>query len=67
MAKQSFDHYLIPTFMSHRSLTDDKRSITALYESLPEDKTRNLIVEDVINVMNPDFHAEYIFRKYVGL
>lgn len=53
MAKQSFDRYLIPRFTSYRSLTDDKQSITALYESLSEDATRNnLIVDDVIDSIN---------------
>lgn len=48
IAKQSFDRYLIPRFTSFRSITDDKQSITALYQSLSEDNVRNnLIVDNV--------------------
>ena len=48
ITKQSFERYLIPRFTSYRSITDDKQSITTLYQSLSEDETRNmLIVEDV--------------------
>ena len=48
IAKQSFERCLIPRFTSYRSITDDKRSITTLYQLLSEDEIRNsLIVEDV--------------------
>ena len=48
ITKQSFERYLIPRFTSYRSITDDKHSITTLYQLLSEDETRNtLIVEDV--------------------
>lgn len=48
MTKQSFERYLIPRFTSYRSITDDKQSITTLYQLLSEDEMRNsLIVEDV--------------------
>ena len=45
---QSFERYLIPRFTSYRSITDDKQSITTMYQLLSEDEIRNtLIVEDV--------------------
>lgn len=48
ITKQSFERYLIPRFTSYRSNTDDKQSITTLYQLLSEDEIRNtLIVEDV--------------------
>ena len=48
IAKQSFERCLIPRFTSFRSITDDKLSITTLYQLLSEDEIRNtLIVEDV--------------------
>lgn len=48
ITKQSFERYLIPRFTSYRSITDDKQSITTLYQLLSEDEIRNtLIVEDV--------------------
>ena len=48
IAKQSFERSLIPRFTSYRSITDDKQSITTLYQLLSEDEIRNtLIVEDV--------------------
>lgn len=48
MINQSFERYLIPRFTSYRSITDDKQSITKLYQLLSEDEIRNmLIVEDV--------------------
>lgn len=48
IAKQSFERYLIPRFTSYRFITDDKQSITTLYQLLSEDEIRNtLIVEDV--------------------
>lgn len=48
MINQSFERYLIPRFTSYRSITDDKQSITTLYQLLSEDEIRNtLIVEDV--------------------
>ena len=52
IAKQSFERYLIPRFTSYRSITDDKQSITTLYQLLSEDEIRNtLIVEDVCKVV----------------
>ena len=48
IAKQTFERHLIPRFTSYRSITDDKQSITTLYQLLSEDEIRNtLIVEDV--------------------
>lgn len=48
IAKQSFDRYLIPRFTSYRSISEDKQSITSMYQSLSEDEVRNnLIVDDV--------------------
>lgn len=48
IAKQSFERYLIPRFTSYHSITDDKQSITTLYQLLSEDEIRNtLIAEDV--------------------
>lgn len=48
ITKQSFERYLIPRFTSYRSITDDKQSITTLYQLLSEDEIRNtLIAEDV--------------------
>lgn len=52
IAKQSFERCLIPRFTSYRSITDDKQSITTLYQLLSEDEIRNtLIVEDVCKVV----------------
>ena len=52
IVKQSFERYLIPRFTSYRSITDDKQSITTLYQLLSEDEMRNtLIVEDVCKVV----------------
>ena len=52
ITKQSFEMYLIPRFTSYRSITDDKQSITTLYQLLSEDEMRNtLIVEDVCKVV----------------
>lgn len=52
IAKQSFERYLIPRFTPYRSITDDKQSITTLYQFLSEDEIRNmLIVEDVCKVV----------------
>ena len=52
MINQSFERYLIPRFTSYRSITDDKQSITTLYQLLSEDEIRNtLIVEDVCKVV----------------
>ena len=52
ITKQSFERYLIPRFTSYRSITDDKQSITTLYQLLSEDEMRNtLIVEDVCKVV----------------
>lgn len=48
IAKQTFERHLIPRFTSYRSITNDKQSITTLYQLLSEDEIRNtLIVEDV--------------------
>lgn len=52
IAKQSFERYLIPRFTSFRSITDDKQSITTLYQLLSEDEIRNtLIVKDVFKAV----------------
>ena len=52
IAKQSLERCLIPRFTSYRSITDDKQSITTLYQLLSEDEIRNtLIVEDVCKVV----------------
>ena len=52
IAKQSFERCLIPRFTSYRSITDDKQSITTLYQLLSEDEIRNtLIVEDVFKAV----------------
>ena len=52
IAKQSFERCLIPRFTSYRSITDDKQSITTLYQLLSEDEIRNtLIEEDVCKVV----------------
>lgn len=52
IAKLSFKRCLIPRFTSYRSITDDKQSITTLYQLLSEDEIRNtLIVEDVCKVI----------------
>jgi superfamily II DNA or RNA helicase len=48
IAKQSFDRYLIPRFTSYRSISDDKQTISSMYQSLSEDEVRNnLIIEDI--------------------
>ena len=53
IAKQSFDRYLIPRFTSYRSITEDKQTITAMYQSLSEDTVRNdLIVNDICKVVD---------------
>ena len=53
MTKQSFDRYLIPRFTSYRSITEDKQTITAMYQSLSEDILRNdLIVKDICKVVD---------------
>ena len=53
IAKQSFDRYLIPRFTSYRSITEDKLTITAMYQSLSEDTVRNdLIVKDICKVVD---------------
>ena len=53
VTKQSFERYLIPRFTSYRSITDDKQSITTLYQLLSEDEIRNsLIVEDVCKAVD---------------
>ena len=52
IAKQSFDRYLIPRFTSYRSITEDRQTITAMYQSLSEDTVRNnLIVNDICKVV----------------
>ena len=52
ITKQSFERCLIPRFTSYRSITDDKQSITTLYQLLSEDEIRNtLIVEDVFKAV----------------
>ena len=53
IAKQSFDRYLILRFTSYRSITEDKQTITAMYQSLSEDTLRNdLIVKDICKVVD---------------
>ena len=53
IAKQSFDRYLIPRFTSYRSITEDRQTITAMYQSLSEDTVRNnLIVNDICKVVD---------------
>ena len=53
ITKQSFDRYLIPRFTSYRSITEDKLTITAMYQSLSEDTVRNdLIVKDICKVVD---------------
>lgn len=53
IARQSFDRYLIPRFTSYRSVTEDKQTIAAMYQSLSEDTVRNnLIVSDICRVVD---------------
>ena len=53
ITKQSFDRYLIPRFTSYRSITEDRQTITATYQSLSEDTVRNdLIVKDICKVVD---------------
>ena len=53
IAKQSFDRYLIPRFTSYRSITEDRQTITAMYQSLSEDPVRNdLIVNDICKAVD---------------
>ena len=53
LAKQSFDRYLIPRFTSYRSITEDRQTITAMYQSLSEDTVRNdLIVKDICKAVD---------------
>ena len=53
IAKQSFDRYLIPRFTSYRSITEDRQTITAMYQSLSEDTVRNdLIVKDICKAVD---------------
>ena len=53
ISKQSFDRYLIPRFTSYRSITEDRQTITAMYQSLSEDTVRNnLIVNDICKVVD---------------
>ena len=52
ITKQSFDRYLIPRFTSYRSITEDRQTIIAMYQSLSEDTVRNnLIVNDICKVV----------------
>ena len=53
ITKQSFDRYHIPRFTSYRSITEDRQTITAMYQSLSEDTVRNnLIVNDICKVVD---------------
>ena len=53
ITKQSFDRHLIPRFTSYRSITEDRQTITAMYQSLSEDTVRNnLIVNDICKVVD---------------
>lgn len=53
ITKQSFDRYLIPRFTSYRPITEDRQTITAMYQSLSEDTVRNdLIVKDICKVVD---------------
>ena len=53
ITKQSFDRYLIPRFTSYRSITEDRQTITAMYQSLSEDTVRNdLIVNDICKAVD---------------
>ena len=53
ITKQSFDRYLIPRFTTYRSITEDRQTITAIYQSLSEDTVRNnLIVNDICKVVD---------------
>ena len=53
IAKQSFDRYLIPRFTSYRSITEDRQTITAMYQLLSEDTVRNdLIVKDICKAVD---------------
>ena len=53
ITKQSFDRYLIPRFTTYRSITEDRQTITAMYQSLSEDTVRNdLIVKDICKVVD---------------
>ena len=53
IAMQSFDRYLIPRFTSYRSITEDKQTITAMYQLLSEDTVRNnFIVNDICKVVD---------------
>ena len=53
ITKQSFDRYLIPRFTTYRSITEDRQTITAMYQSLSEDTVRNnLIVNDICKVVD---------------
>lgn len=53
IAKQSFDRFLIPRFISYNSILEDRLSIATLYKYLSEDEIRNnLIVEDTCKAVN---------------
>ena len=53
IAKQSFDRFLIPRFISYNSILEDRLSIATLYKYLSEDEIRNnLIVEDICKAVN---------------
>lgn len=50
--KQSFLRYLVPRFISYRSVTENRQSFALLSQSLAESELRNtLIVEDVLNAV----------------
>lgn len=51
--KQSFNRYLIPRFTSYQPISEDKKNITALYQSLSDDEVRNnLITEDICRAID---------------
>ena len=53
ITKQSFDRYLIPRFTTYRSITEERQTITAMYQSLSEDTVRNnLIVNDICKAVD---------------
>ena len=53
ITKQSFDRYLIPRFTTYRSITKERQTITAMYQSLSEDTVRNdLIVNDICKAVD---------------
>ena len=53
ITKQSFDRYIIPRFTTYRSITEERQTITAMYQSLSEDTVRNnLIVNDICKAVD---------------